>query len=71
MALATRMDNYRGKKVLVTGGLGFIGSNLAIELVKLGSNVVVVDNLDPTGGANPFNLDPVRNDVEIIEGDTW
>ena len=64
------MDHYRGKKVLVTGGLGFIGSNLAIELVKLGANVVVADNLDPAGGANYFNLDPVRNDLEIVEGDS-
>ena len=64
------MDHYRSKKVLVTGGLGFIGSNLAIELVKLGANVVVADNLDPAGGANYFNLDPVRNDLEIVEGDS-
>jgi UDP-glucose 4-epimerase len=64
------MDHYRGQKVLVTGGQGFIGSNIAIELVKLGANVTVVDNLDPTGGANSFNLEPVRKDLEIIEGDT-
>ncbi len=64
------MDDYRGKKVLVTGGLGFIGSNIAIQLVRLGASVTVVDNLDPTGGANYFNLEPVKNDVEIIEGDT-
>lgn len=64
------MDHYRGKKVLVTGGLGFIGSNIAIELVRLGASVTVVDNSDPTGGANPFNLEPVKNDIEVIEGDT-
>jgi nucleoside-diphosphate-sugar epimerase len=64
------MDDYRGKKVLITGGLGFIGSNLAIRLVELGAAVTVVDNLDPSGGANCFNLDPVKNDVELVEGDT-
>jgi UDP-glucose 4-epimerase len=64
------MDDYRGKKVLVTGGLGFIGSNVVIRLVELGAAVTVVDNLDPTGGANCFNLDPVKKDVELVEGDT-
>jgi UDP-glucose 4-epimerase len=64
------MDDYRGKKVLVTGGLGFIGSNIAIELVRLGASVTVVDNLDPTCGANRFNLEPVKADVEVVPGDT-
>ena len=64
------MDDYRGKKVLVTGGLGFIGSNLAIQLVRLGASVTIVDNLDPTGGANSFNIAPVKDDVEVINGDT-
>jgi nucleoside-diphosphate-sugar epimerase len=64
------MDDYRGKKVLVTGGLGFIGSNLVIRLVELGASVTVVDNLDATGGANPFNIHPVKQDVELVEGDT-
>jgi UDP-glucose 4-epimerase len=64
------MDNYRGKKVLVTGGLGFIGSNVAIRLVKQGASVTVVDNLDSTGGANYFNIEPVKNDLEVVEGDT-
>ena len=60
LAPATRMDDYRGKKVLVTGGLGFIGSNVAIRLVELGATVTIVDNLDPTGGANYFNIEPVK-----------
>jgi len=64
------MDDYRGQKVLVTGGLGFIGSNLAIRLVALGASVTILDNLDPTGGGNMFNVEPIRNDAEIVTGDT-
>lgn len=64
------MDDYRGQKVLVTGGLGFIGSNLSIRLVELGASVTILDNLDPTGGGNPFNIEPIQNDVEVVIGDT-
>jgi len=64
------MDDYRGKKVLITGGLGFIGSNLAIRLVQLGASVVILDNLDPTGGGNRFNIEPIKKDVEVVIGDT-
>jgi nucleoside-diphosphate-sugar epimerase len=65
----TRMDEYRGQKILLTGGLGFIGSNLAIRLVELGAFVTIVDSLDPTCGGNLFNIDPIKNDVELIEAD--
>jgi UDP-glucose 4-epimerase len=64
------MDEYSGKKVLITGGLGFIGSNLAIRLVQAGASVTLLDSLHPTCGANYFNVEPIRNDVEIIEGDS-
>ena len=63
------MDEYRGEKVLITGGLGFIGSNLAIRLVGLGASVTLLDSLFPTCGGNYFNVEPIRKDVEIIEGD--
>ena len=42
---------YSQKKVLITGGLGFIGSNLAIRLVDLGAKVTLVDSLIPQYGA--------------------
>ncbi len=62
------MDAYRGQKILITGGLGFIGSNLAIRLVESGASVTILDSLDPTCGANDFNIEPIRKDVTVIEG---
>jgi UDP-glucose 4-epimerase len=64
------MDQYRSQKILITGGLGFIGSNLAIRLVHEGASVVILDSLHPTCGGNYFNIEPVKNDVEVIEGDS-
>jgi nucleoside-diphosphate-sugar epimerase len=64
------MDEYRGQKVLITGGLGFIGSNLAIRLVGHGASVTILDSLHPTCGANYFNIEPIKNDVEVVEGDS-
>lgn len=64
------MDDYHGQKVLITGGLGFIGSNLAIRLVERGAAVTILDSLEPTCGANYFNIDPIRSDVEVVEGDS-
>jgi nucleoside-diphosphate-sugar epimerase len=50
------MDAFRGKRVLITGGLGFIGSTLARELVEAGSSVVLVDSLIPEYGGNLYNI---------------
>ena len=52
----TYLDDYAGRTVLITGGLGFIGSNLARRLVELGARVTVVDSLLPDYGGNRFNL---------------
>ena len=59
------MVSYKNKKVLITGGLGFIGSTLAIELVKYGAKVTIIDSLVPQYGGNLFNIDPVKNKVNI------
>jgi UDP-glucose 4-epimerase len=52
---------YRGKRVMVTGGLGFIGSNLALRLLDLGAEVLLVDALIPETGANRFNIDGAKD----------
>jgi UDP-glucose 4-epimerase len=57
--------SYSGKSVLVSGGLGFIGSNLALRLVQMGARVTVVDSMTPSDGGNLFNIEPVKADVEI------
>lgn len=49
--------------MLVTGGLGFIGSNLARRLVQLGAHVTLVDCLLPTHGGNIFNIEGIREQV--------
>ena len=58
-------DFYRGKKVLVTGGLGFIGSNLASRLVDAGAAVSVVDSLIPEYGGNRHNVAGIADLIEI------
>lgn len=58
-----------GKDVLITGGLGFIGSNLAIALVKAGAHVTILDNLTPGQGGNLFNIEPVKKRVSINYSD--
>ncbi|MFH1078499.1 MAG: NAD-dependent epimerase/dehydratase family protein [Patescibacteria group bacterium] len=60
---------YRGKRVLVTGGCGFIGSNLVHRLVQLGADVVVLDSFLPGGGANRHNLDGLGKKVRIVKTD--
>src|SRR4051812_29576126 len=47
---------FRGKRVLITGGMGFIGSAIAHRLVGIGAKVVLVDSLVPEYGGNGFNV---------------
>jgi UDP-glucose 4-epimerase len=59
------MPCYAGKKIMITGGLGFIGSNLARKLVEHGGEVTVVDSLIPQYGGNLFNIDGIRDKVSV------
>ena len=59
------MKNYSGKEILITGGLGFIGSNLARSLAVQGANVTLVDSLIPQYGGNTFNIDDIQNKVVV------
>ena len=56
---------FKRKKVLVTGGLGFIGSNLSAQLVSLGAHVTIVDNMMPRLGGNLFNVKEIADEVHI------
>jgi UDP-glucose 4-epimerase len=60
---------YRGRKVMITGGLGFIGSNLARSLVDLGADVLLVDSLIPDYGGNLFNIDGIADRVHVNVAD--
>jgi nucleoside-diphosphate-sugar epimerase len=60
---------YLNRSVLITGGTGFIGSNLAIRLVSLGAKVTLLDCMMPETGANLFNIRPIQDQVQMIESD--
>ncbi len=62
-------DFYRERRVLVTGGLGFIGSNLCRTLADLGARVTAVDSLLPDYGGNPYNLAGYEQRVRINVAD--
>jgi UDP-glucose 4-epimerase len=57
--------SFASKKILITGGLGFIGSNLAIRLVAEGAEVTLVDSLIPEYGGNLWNVKDIEDQVTI------
>lgn len=63
------MTVYNHRRVLITGGLGFIGSNLARRLVALGADVTLVDSLIPTYGGNPRNIAGIEARVRVNVAD--
>jgi UDP-glucose 4-epimerase len=60
---------YRGRRVMITGGLGFIGSNLARALVALGADVLLVDSLIPDYGGNLFNIHGIADRLTVNVAD--
>lgn len=61
--------SLKGKHVLITGGLGFIGSNLALKCLELGAKVTIFDCLDPHSGGNLYNVSGIRNKINLILSD--
>lgn len=60
---------YFQKNVLITGGAGFIGSNLARTLLDLGSTVTVYDSFEADSGANHVNLEGIEDRIQLIQAD--
>lgn len=60
---------FRGKRALITGGMGFTGSNLAIALVGAGADVTLVDAMIPDLGGNLFNIEPIKDKVTLNYSD--
>lgn len=61
--------SFQDKKVLITGGAGFIGSNLAQALVKAGAQVTILDAMLPLYGGNLFNLVEIKDQIHFIQAD--
>lgn len=63
------MNEFSGRRILITGGLGFIGSNLARRLVELGADVLLVDSLVPEYGGNFQNIAGIEDKVTVNVSD--
>ena len=61
-------SGFAGRRVLVTGGLGFIGSNLVHALAAAGASVLVLDSLDPRSGGQVGNVDALPQ-VQVVPAD--
>ncbi|MFQ6103268.1 MAG: NAD-dependent epimerase/dehydratase family protein [Candidatus Glassbacteria bacterium] len=56
---------FSDKDVMITGGLGFIGSNLGRHLLEYGARIILVDSLIPDYGGNPFNIKGIEDKVKV------
>lgn len=64
------MESFEGNKIIITGGLGFLGSSLAVKLSQAHAKITIIDNLAPLYGANYFNLNRAnKKNINIIIGD--
>ncbi|MDX2136772.1 MAG: GDP-mannose 4,6-dehydratase, partial [Chloroflexota bacterium] len=57
--------SFDGTRVLITGGMGFLGSNLALALVERGAQVTIMDAMIPGYGGNLFNIEPIKDRVTV------
>jgi UDP-glucose 4-epimerase len=62
-------QSMAGKEILITGGLGFLGSNLAHRLIPLGANITIFDAMIPGLGGNMINICDIEDKVHVILGD--
>lgn len=69
MSLEEKKDSIEGTSVLITGGLGMIGSTIANKLVDLGAHVTILDAHLPRYGGNFFNIEGINDQVEFLEAD--
>jgi UDP-glucose 4-epimerase len=67
--MSSDFQRFKGARVLITGGLGFIGSTLAIKLVELGADVTIIDSLIPDYGGNFWNIESIRDQVRVNVSD--
>lgn len=63
--MKNKLPDLSGSNVLITGGLGFIGSNLAHKCLELGAKVTIYDCLDPRSGGNLYNIHDIKDSVEL------
>jgi UDP-glucose 4-epimerase len=61
--------SWEGRRVLITGGAGFLGSNLAHALARRGAMLTLFDSFEPDGGANEVNLEGIEGEVRLVRGD--
>jgi UDP-glucose 4-epimerase len=64
-----KLSNLNGLRILITGGLGFIGSNLAHKCTELGAKVSIYDCLDPHSGGNLYNMNDIKDSIEFCYHD--
>ena len=67
--LAACAAPFAGRRCIVTGGLGFIGSNLALALAAAGAHVTVIDALIPSHGGNPHNVAAAAGAIDVVIAD--
>jgi UDP-glucose 4-epimerase len=69
MNTKTKLPGLKDQRILITGGLGFIGSNLAHKCVELGADVTIYDCLDPHSGGNLYNIHDIKDSVQLCHQD--